>query len=410
MVAYINLAEEAKFAGIKNIQSRYKLLNNLDKVLEWVTTGDTIPVLVNINPTNRCNHRCPLCTSKDFLDDVTFPTPRLKQIIEELAKLGVKAIGFGGGGDPTCHPDLAELIHFSAAQGLEFAMTTNGQLLNEEIIEAAVRHSTWLRVSLDASTPEIYKKTHGLGDKEFEQVKSNIEALVREKKRTGSDVTLGITYLLGPHTVDGAVSATRMVRDIGVDNIRLRPFFRWDQESKSPSQVSDSDALVPVPGKRTGSRAYSVEGSRKAEFDRRMADVLRECKSLQSESFSVSYPEDRILDVATQSERVHRVCSVHHFQSIITADMQVYPCCMLEGKAKYSYGSVAEKSFQEVWESPSRRAAYERIDFSDCPNPCMLEKHNELLWEIKHSKLRRDTKVSELIAASSVKIPHANFL
>ena len=65
---------------------------------------------------------------------------------------------------------------------------------------------------------------------------------------------------------------------------------------------------------------------------------------------------------------------------------------------------------KELWDAEQRRAACGKIDFSDCPNPCMSEAHNELLWELKEGELRPDTSIADILEATRLKIPHANFL
>lgn len=398
MAQHIDIAEEQRWAPRRDVQSRYKLLNNLDRVLHWVETGEAFPILVNMTLTNRCNHHCPLCTSREYLDDRTMPTEEAKRIIAEIARLGAKAVGLGGGGDPTCHPDLAAIIAFIGSQGMEVALNTNGQLLDAEIIRAAVRHCTWIRVSLDADSPETFRKTHGLGPEAFAQVVQNIGALVQEKRRTQSEVALGTTYLVGPHTVAGAHDATALVRNLGVDYMRLRPFFEWDHDSSGEEREA--------PGRPKGSRAYAA----KEAFQDEMILQLARCESLTNDTFLASFPKERAQATGQHQPRVHRACYVHHFQTVVSADLHLYPCCMLEDNAKYSLGTLHGKSFAEVWNSQGRRDAYGRIDFSDCPNPCMLEKHNELLWALKHDQLKPEIRVSELLEASRLKFPHANFL
>ena len=112
MTEHINLEEESNQSVYTNLQSKYKLLNHLDKILEWEKKGTTYPILVNFTLTNTCSHRCPLCTSRDFLDKRTVSYEHAKDIILQLKAVGVKAIGLGGGDDPTCHPHLKEIIEF----------------------------------------------------------------------------------------------------------------------------------------------------------------------------------------------------------------------------------------------------------------------------------------------------------
>lgn len=400
MADHIELSEELHWASQRDVQSRFKLFNNLDRVLRWVATGQAFPILVNMTLTNQCNHRCPLCTSREYLDDRTMSATDAKRVISELAELGAKAIGFGGGGDPTCHPNLAEIICYSAERGLEVSLTTNGQLLNSDIIEASIRHCTWIRVSLDADSPATYKKTHGMDANAYARVIENIAALVAEKRRTGSKVTLGNTYLVGPHTLSGAFQATAKVRELGMDYMRLRPFFEWDQNVAEPGS-SEPDSF----GRIRPSRAYSA----KQAFQDEMIIELARCESLTNDSFLASYPKDRALAPGEHPTRLHKLCYIHHFQIVISADLNVYPCCMLEDNSKYSMGSLRNQSVSDLWYSDGRQQAYGRIDFSDCPNPCMLEKHNELLWTIKHNEIGHQN-VSEMLAATRTHHSHGNFL
>ena len=391
-----------------NLHSRYKLLNNLERVNEWLRTGDTIPVLVNFSLTNRCTHKCPMCTSKDMLDARTAPFERVKEIIVELKELGVKAMGYGGGGDPTCHPNYEEVLRFTAAQGMEIGTTTNGQLLTPGAINAITKYCTWIRVSLDADGPETYRRVHGMSGADFEQVKSNIRALVAQRRRSGSSTTIGTTFLVGPHTIDGARSATELARDLGVDYIRLRPFFIWNG-GKKPKQDDTSDKLVNIGKQRTGGRSYDLKRSGGDEVFDIAAETLERCKELATDTFSVSFPESRVLRNEEIRKRVHRRCSVHHFSVVIAADLNVYPCCMLEDTPKYVMGNLERQTFKELWDAEQRRAACGKIDFSDCPNPCMSEAHNELLWELKEGELRPDTSIADILEATRLKIPHANF-
>ena len=119
MVEHIDLEEESRQHMRKNLQSKYKLLNHLDRVLEWEQSGTAHPILVNFTLTNSCSHRCPLCTSRDFLDTRTLSLEKAKDIILQIKAVGAKAVGLGGGGDPTCHPHLKEVIEFIAHNGME---------------------------------------------------------------------------------------------------------------------------------------------------------------------------------------------------------------------------------------------------------------------------------------------------
>ena len=40
-----------------------KVLANVDRVIEHIETGCTSPVLIEVDPSNACNHACSFCLS-----------------------------------------------------------------------------------------------------------------------------------------------------------------------------------------------------------------------------------------------------------------------------------------------------------------------------------------------------------
>ncbi|MDD5012061.1 MAG: radical SAM protein [Candidatus Nanoarchaeia archaeon] len=343
------------------LYSEFKLLKNLDRVDYWKKGKVVYPILVGVNLTNKCNNRCPLCTSRRK-DNTTISFEDAKRIIQELKDVDVKAVGYGGGGDPTCHENLEEIIRLTKSKGMDVAVCTNGYKMSDGVIDAIVDCCSWMRISLDADGPEIYKKTHGMSKDSFYRVIENMSKLAIKKRAKNSEIVIGAAYLLGPETVSGIYNAAELCKKIGIDGIRFRPFFEWK-----------------------GNKLKKEEG----DF---MYSELERCKELENNDFSVSFTKDRCESVTVGRERKYTKCNVHHFNTLITPDMKIYPCCMLEDNPAYVLGDLKEKSFREIWESDERKNAYEKINLRDCPNPCMLEKHNEILHAFKE------------------KITHSNFL
>jgi len=343
----------------ENLYSQYKLLKHLDRLSMWKKGEIVYPILVGFNLTNICNNRCQLCTSQRK-DRTTISFEDAKDIIQQLKEVDVKSVYLAGGGDPTCHPNLEEIVRFIKDKDMEVAVCTNGYKLSEGTIDAIVNCCSWMRISLDADGPEIYKKTHGMRAEAFSKVVGNMSKLIKKRKEIKSEIIIGATYLIGQHTLPGIYNAAKLCKDMGIDYIRFRPFFNW----KINNRLKEKSAKV-------------------------LLDKLERCKELESENFSVSYPEDRCEAAIKGRARNYKKCRVHHFNTLITPDSKIYPCCMLEDNEKYCLGDLKEKSFKEIWQSERRKKAYQQIDLNDCPNPCMLEKHNEILnavmSEIAHS-------------------------
>ena len=352
---------------IRNMNTKYpysqnKLLKHLDRLSMFEKNGFAYPILVDFNLTNICNNRCPLCVSSESRDKTTVSFEDAKYVINQLKEVDVKALYFAGGGDPTCHPNLEQIIRFVKDNEMEVAVCTNGCRMPEGVVEAIVSCCSWMRISLDADNPEIYKKTHGMDERIFNQVLNNMSALAEKRRETKSDVVLGVTYLLGPHTIPGIYNAAKLVRERGMDYLRFRPFFEWN-----------------------GKKENEIDGEA-------MFKELRRCKELENEDFSVSYPEERVESMTTVKTARYKECYVPHLIAAINTNLKLYPCCILRNNEKYCLGDLNKQSFKEIWTSEKRKRVHELINLQDCPHPCQYDPHNEILHVIKR------------------KINHSNFL
>lgn len=133
------------------------------------------PLLVGIETVDFCNYSCSHCYrfdshgSKDRIDLQVF-----NRIVEECKQNGLPCLVFGGGSEPMLHPNIMEMIkHSLDNEIMDVFLGTNGTKLTKENIDQMIE---WglprLEVSLDANTPETYKKLRG-GDLE------KIEEMIR---------------------------------------------------------------------------------------------------------------------------------------------------------------------------------------------------------------------------------------
>lgn len=120
-----------------------KLLNHGFRLQEFKDTGRTSPILVEISPTGYCNAECPWCSfgdkhSKDKIDfDLLF------RAIKDMKDMGLKAINWSGGGEPSIYPRFGELVELAHSLNLEQGIFTNAykELPHQE-------YFSWIRVSI----------------------------------------------------------------------------------------------------------------------------------------------------------------------------------------------------------------------------------------------------------------------
>jgi MoaA/NifB/PqqE/SkfB family radical SAM enzyme len=97
--------------------------------------GDGLPWWVNMAVTPFCNLNCRMCRSKQE-GDLPAPTDLMLGFIEQLALWLPKGrrIIFTGG-EPLTHPHILYFVERAANGGLTPAITTNGTLLTEELLD-----------------------------------------------------------------------------------------------------------------------------------------------------------------------------------------------------------------------------------------------------------------------------------
>lgn len=126
-----------------NPQAKLASNENFTKFLK----GDKVyPVNVEISPSHTCQAQCDWCfyagthvkKSVGMMDKSILIT-----LIKDLKELGLKALSWTGGGEPTLHPDLPELIELAHSLGIKQGMFTNA--LSK--IEYNPSLFEWIRVS-----------------------------------------------------------------------------------------------------------------------------------------------------------------------------------------------------------------------------------------------------------------------
>lgn len=328
-----------------------KILKHLDKVAEWQKTGDTFPVTIEFDLTNICNNKCPRCFGFYGTDDSSVDLESAKSVVKQVAEMGGRALTFTGGGEPTCNPALAGVVQYAKGLGLDVALITNGLNVRDE--EAFLRCCTWLRVSLDAGSPEVFKRTHGMPETAFRKTVENIRKLVRIKKETGSGCTVGVGYLTDTGLGLDMLRCTELCREIGVDYIQFRPFLRRYGEEEIKYDFEDT---LPW---------------------------IEKCAALAKEGFDVLFSRHKYDSMQYKTlDRGYDVCYGHHFATTIAANLKVYICCHMRGVEKYCLGDLKKNTLREIWNSGQRRQAYRGIDFRDCPPLCRCNTFNQVLWNI----------------------------
>jgi MoaA/NifB/PqqE/SkfB family radical SAM enzyme len=309
---------------------------------------------VEIDLSNVCPHDCPFCsfgTSKSGgyrqQNWTTFPYPRILALLDELESYGVRSVTFTGGGEPLAHPHVREIFEHTLRLSMDWGLVTNGLLLHR-VAAVVAAGASFVRVSLDAGTPETHHFTHGLpdGQDQYSRILKNISNL-RELSR---DLTIGASFCAMDQNYKEIYKAAKDVKDAGANYLEVRPTFPTDWRGDGwGNALSDPDAA-------------------KVEVDHARLH-------LNDANFSVIGMTSRF-DAVNNPRKRYSQCRIGGLTSVIGADGRLWHCCVQRGQPGFEMGNVSKDSFKSVWERGDHTG--EGINLAKCPR-CRYDGYNELL-------------------------------
>lgn len=318
-----------------------------DKTRQYLNGNidSTYPVSVELSLTNKCNFDCDWCSDGDLRKRLggEFEIDELKRLFSDLFEGGTKGIVIEGGGEPMLHSQFDEIVKAVKNAGLAVGLITNGSVM---LKDETINYFDWIRISLDAATPEQHSKWKKA--KVFERIMGNIKNIGDKKSKT----ILGIGYVVTRHNIDGLEDLLMRLRYYKVDYIQFRPVI-------DHSELSSEKDLIFL-------------------------------KKFESPSFRVDI---NAMYANQDTGNAGVSCLAHSLSAVITADGGVYMCGRLN---IYDWvkpiGNVRVNSFREVWMGDERRrqsqmVADEGFCIKHCPE-CRMTKYNLVINKARRIKTK----------------------
>lgn len=201
------------------------------------------PYFVDWAITGKCNLSCRHCRG---VPKTELSTERARRLIDEIAGLKPGWV-FIEGGEPLLRQDLFELLGLLQQNQLEVHMSTNGLLLNPEIIASLKRLGVKLAISLDGATPGTY-----------ESIRNNtcFEKVVEQARICAQEGLLeGINFVLLKRNYAEVPAIFRLAGSIGVPKITLiglKPCHDYSGELLSPPEYREAIKLACQAAQETG--------------------------------------------------------------------------------------------------------------------------------------------------------------
>jgi len=333
-----------------------KLLLFPERIRTWLDNRPVSPVLLEILPTERCNHRCPECQGEMLVGskkrrqlasggvDLDF------SLLDSVWKNPPAGVVISGNtGEPFMHSQIDWLLQKLLDLKIPTIMISNGESLKDEHIELTLRACHGFRISLDAANSHSYSRCHGVKSSVWDVVVNNIKKVVNARDRIGltqSDCLFGVGFLVNNDNIDEMVSATKMVRDIGCDYIQFRPYHN---------------------------KMIEIE------------DKIDELEAFKSNDFRVFISQQKYGLVGL--ERGYSRCHAGHFSAFVDSRGKFYMCCHFIGDEKALLGNLHNQSWTQFIQGFERLEKINSFELDRCVPFCRLNAHNEFLKKVSKQGL-----------------------
>lgn len=313
------------------VYSNHKLALFPDKVQSFVDGRIAAPIYVRFKPTNKCNHSCNWCAYGHGINDTAMhnetvhkdiiPTPRVLEILHDLADIGVKAMTFSGGGEPMSHPGILAAMDVCIERGIDFSFITNGSYLYGPRLEKC-KKAKWVRVSIDYWDAKSMIASRGVNALNFSRTEDNMRAFAEQK----GDCSLEVNFIVTRENYDRVGDAAIWLKDVGVENVRYSPVW-YDNFHEYHAPIADH-----------------------------VIRTLQTVKALETDKFKIfsSYRIDPKV-----KERPYEKCWFQQVTPVIGADECVYACHNTAYSPQGRVGSFNGRKFSEMWFSQETKAWFD---------------------------------------------------
>lgn len=353
-----------------------KIYANADRVLDFLDNKNPAPILVEFDPSNTCNHGCYFCISsyihlpesKDLAtyNKTVMPRDILMTACKDFIDMGVRAINWTGGGEPTINKHLKEAIEYIGTNSdIKMGIFTNGTLIDKwDMFDTMVDNMSWVRFSVDAGTPETYNGIRrAKGNHGWDKMSSNLLKLTEVNNAKGKKIQIGTGFVITPDTYKEITDFAKYFSQFDIDYCQYKP--EVVNREREEGVQRDLDFW-------------------EAEVEPR----LDKAKEILGNKFQINgYKLKDLTNDRSLFGRNYKKCLGSQIQPCVGADGEVYVCTNHRGYKQYSYGSLHEKSFKEVWSDiQTRQKVMNQIEnvecFKNCTQLCKPHESNKAVWNI----------------------------
>jgi len=319
-------------------------MSEANKIAEPETSVDIIsgefPTHIDIDLSNRCNLRCRFC-------HLSYHKPEKWQQLSydqflEIAPIleKVESISLFSKYEPLTCRDFIPIFNKVCDYDIETYFSTNGILLNDDIIDALVGRLTYLTVSVTGFTRESYTKN--MSQDRLETVRENLAKLNVAKKAANTIYPkLRITSVGMLDTLDELCLAVDFAAEFEAsEGVRMAYFKSHDEGLNQYMPLNEPEIVA-------------------AAIDEAKAYAKHLGVSFKPIGGTIDEIEADVDDALG-----HRWCNLPWETLSLQPNGDVYPCTMTHTKV----GNFFDNTFEEIWNGKKLAAFRDGVNNPDRMN------------------------------------------
>lgn len=262
--------------------------------------------------TNKCNLHCKHCnmdSGKPLENELT--KEECLKIIDELSANNVQKICFLGG-EPLVRSDFFEIADYAIKKGIFVNFTTNGLLINKNIIEKELYKFELIRVSLDGPNSETHEFIRNLKGS-FEMTINNI------KKMTERGINVGVVTCISHKNLDYLEEMVGLL-----EKLKVKSWFIPILSAAGRGSTLEEIILSPQEIKQL---------------------LLKLEEITQNISFSINLDLPYSVLLNGRKDKIKASCPAALTELVIFSNGDVSPCCEIPIMG----GNLRNKTISEIW-------------------------------------------------------------
>ncbi|MBU0600215.1 MAG: radical SAM protein [bacterium] len=328
-----------------NLRFPKKLLNLLGTyygTLKKPASYPFLPYSLDLEPTVRCNLRCPSCQSPLFKrSQKDMPFSLFKKILDQFdTLLELKITGMG---EPLLNKDFFKMVRYAKEKNISVFSFSNAKIIDynlaQEIIQSGLREIT---ISIDGATLTTHNQIRVGSD--LNQVLGALEMLVSIRGKLRYPIISG--WFVGRKSnIHELLDLIAICKKIGLDYLTLQhDLTYWGKE----------DFKEKMKNEALGRNIDSLK------------EIIREAsKKASSLEFKfIHYQKNKFY------HRLGRECYWPWRSCFIASDGRVVPCCLLADPEIINFGDLSKEEFKEIWNNINYQNFREKIKKHQIPSFC----------------------------------------